>query len=114
MGHEIPAALGIRLHDGPGAEIFVVIGDGTFLMAPTELVTAVQEDLKLTVVVLDNGGYRSIDALPRARPASASATAFGAAPTAMPVAGRRLRRQRPRASAAVASRGRRPLAWRKR
>lgn len=63
MGHEIPAALGIRLHDGPGAEIFVVIGDGTFLMAPTELVTAAQEDLKLTVVVLDNGAYGSIDQL---------------------------------------------------
>jgi 3D-(3,5/4)-trihydroxycyclohexane-1,2-dione acylhydrolase (decyclizing) len=63
MGHEIPAALGIRLHDGPGAEIVVVIGDGTFLMAPTELVTAAQEDLKLTVVVLDNGAYGSIDQL---------------------------------------------------
>jgi 3D-(3,5/4)-trihydroxycyclohexane-1,2-dione acylhydrolase (decyclizing) len=63
MGHEIPAALGIRLHDGPGAEILAVIGDGTFLMAPTELVTAVQEDLKLTVVVLDNRAYGSIDQL---------------------------------------------------
>ena len=63
MGHEIPAALGIRLHDGPGAEIFVVIGDGTLLMAPTELVTAAQEGLKVTVVVLDNGAYGSIDQL---------------------------------------------------
>jgi 3D-(3,5/4)-trihydroxycyclohexane-1,2-dione acylhydrolase (decyclizing) len=67
MGHEIPAALGIRLHDGPGAEILVVIGDGTFLMAPTELVTAVQEGLKLTVVVLDNGAYGSIDQLALAK-----------------------------------------------
>ena len=40
-----------------------MIGDGTYLMAPTELVTAAQEELKLTVVVLDNGGYGSIDAL---------------------------------------------------
>jgi 3D-(3,5/4)-trihydroxycyclohexane-1,2-dione acylhydrolase (decyclizing) len=63
MGHEIPAALGIRLHDGPGAEVLVVIGDGTYLMAPTELVTAAQENLKLTVVVLDNGAYGSIDHL---------------------------------------------------
>jgi 3D-(3,5/4)-trihydroxycyclohexane-1,2-dione acylhydrolase (decyclizing) len=63
MGHEIPAALGIRLYDGPGAEILVVIGDGTYLMAPTELVTAAQEALKLTVVVLDNGAYGSIDQL---------------------------------------------------
>lgn len=63
MGHEIPAGLGIRLHDGPDAEVVVVIGDGTFLMAPGELVTAAQYGLKLTVVVLDNGGFGSIDQL---------------------------------------------------
>jgi 3D-(3,5/4)-trihydroxycyclohexane-1,2-dione acylhydrolase (decyclizing) len=63
MGHEIPAGLGIRLHEGAGPEVVVVIGDGTYLMSPTELVTAVQEDLKLTVVVLDNGGYQSINRL---------------------------------------------------
>jgi 3D-(3,5/4)-trihydroxycyclohexane-1,2-dione acylhydrolase (decyclizing) len=63
MGHEIPAGLGIRLHEGPDPEVFVVIGDGTYLMAPTELVTAAQHDLKLTVVVLDNGSYGSIDTL---------------------------------------------------
>jgi 3D-(3,5/4)-trihydroxycyclohexane-1,2-dione acylhydrolase (decyclizing) len=63
MGHEIPAGLGIRMHEGPRPEVFVVIGDGTYLMNPTELVTAVQEGLKLTVVVLDNGGYQSINRL---------------------------------------------------
>jgi 3D-(3,5/4)-trihydroxycyclohexane-1,2-dione acylhydrolase (decyclizing) len=63
MGHEIPAALGIRLAVGPDPEIFVLIGDGTYLMSPTELVTAVQERLKLTVIVLDNGGYQSINHL---------------------------------------------------
>jgi 3D-(3,5/4)-trihydroxycyclohexane-1,2-dione acylhydrolase (decyclizing) len=63
MGHEIPAGLGIRLHAGDGPEVIVVIGDGTYLMSPTELVTAVQEDLKLIVVVLDNGGYQSINRL---------------------------------------------------
>jgi 3D-(3,5/4)-trihydroxycyclohexane-1,2-dione acylhydrolase (decyclizing) len=60
MGHEIPAALGIRMHEGDAGEVIVVIGDGTYLMGPTELVTAVDERLKLTVVVLDNAGYRSI------------------------------------------------------
>jgi 3D-(3,5/4)-trihydroxycyclohexane-1,2-dione acylhydrolase (decyclizing) len=65
MGHEIPAGLGIRLREGDGAEVVVVIGDGTYLMSPTELVTAVDERLKLTVVVLDNGGYQSINALAR-------------------------------------------------
>lgn len=63
MGHEIPAGLGIRLRRPDCGEVVVVIGDGTYLMAPTELVTAIQEDLKLTVVVLDNGGYQSINAL---------------------------------------------------
>ncbi|MBS1887538.1 MAG: 3D-(3,5/4)-trihydroxycyclohexane-1,2-dione acylhydrolase (decyclizing) [Actinobacteria bacterium] len=63
MGHEIPAGLGIRLREGADGEVFVVIGDGTYLMQPTELATAVQEGLKLTVVVLDNGGYQSINAL---------------------------------------------------
>jgi 3D-(3,5/4)-trihydroxycyclohexane-1,2-dione acylhydrolase (decyclizing) len=63
MGHEIPAGLGIRMHEGDGAEVFVVIGDGTYLMAPTELVTSVQDGLKLTVLVLDNGGYQSISRL---------------------------------------------------
>jgi 3D-(3,5/4)-trihydroxycyclohexane-1,2-dione acylhydrolase (decyclizing) len=65
MGHEIPAGLGIRLREGAGSEVFVVIGDGTYLMSPTELVTAAQEGLKVTVVVLDNGGYQSISRLAR-------------------------------------------------
>jgi 3D-(3,5/4)-trihydroxycyclohexane-1,2-dione acylhydrolase (decyclizing) len=43
--------------------VIVVIGDGTYVMAPTELFTAVQERLRLTVVVLDNGGYQSISRL---------------------------------------------------
>lgn len=63
MGHEMPAGLGVRLHQGPDGEVLVVVGDGTFVMAPTELVTAAQEDLKITVVVLDNGGYQSINSL---------------------------------------------------
>ncbi|HEX7291508.1 MAG TPA: 3D-(3,5/4)-trihydroxycyclohexane-1,2-dione acylhydrolase (decyclizing) [Conexibacter sp.] len=65
MGHEIPAGLGIRMREGAAGEVFVVIGDGTYLMSPTELVTAVQEGLKLTVLVLDNGGYQSISRLAR-------------------------------------------------
>jgi 3D-(3,5/4)-trihydroxycyclohexane-1,2-dione acylhydrolase (decyclizing) len=67
MAHEIPAALGVRMHEGDGGEIFVLIGDGTYLMGASELVTAVQEQWKLTVVVLDNGAYSSIDALARGK-----------------------------------------------
>jgi 3D-(3,5/4)-trihydroxycyclohexane-1,2-dione acylhydrolase (decyclizing) len=65
MGHELPAGLGIRLAAPDAGEVFVVIGDGTYLMAPTELVTAVQEQLPVTVIVLVNGGYQSIHALQR-------------------------------------------------
>lgn len=65
MGHELPAGLGIRLHEGPDPEVFVVVGDGSLLMAPAELLTAVQADLKATVIVIDNVGYGSIDALAR-------------------------------------------------
>jgi 3D-(3,5/4)-trihydroxycyclohexane-1,2-dione acylhydrolase (decyclizing) len=63
MGHELPAGIGIRLAQPDAGEIVVVIGDGTFLMSPTELVTAVQERLKVTVLVLVNGGYQSIHSL---------------------------------------------------
>ena len=63
MGHELPAALGIRLHEGPAGEVVVIVGDGSVLMAPGELLTAVQYGLKVTVVVVDNAGYGSIDAL---------------------------------------------------
>jgi 3D-(3,5/4)-trihydroxycyclohexane-1,2-dione acylhydrolase (decyclizing) len=48
---------------GEQPEVFVVIGDGTYLMSPTELFTAAQERIKLTVLVLDNGGYQSISRL---------------------------------------------------
>lgn len=65
MGHEIPAALGIRMAEPDAGEVFAVVGDGTLLMAPTELVTAVQEGLDVTVVLLVNGGYQSIHGLQR-------------------------------------------------
>jgi 3D-(3,5/4)-trihydroxycyclohexane-1,2-dione acylhydrolase (decyclizing) len=67
MGHEIPAALGARMAKGDGGEVFVLIGDGTYLMGHTELVTAVQEGLKITVVLVDNHGFQSIHALQRGR-----------------------------------------------
>jgi len=51
------------MHEGLDPEIHVIIGDGSFLMAPAELATALQHDLKATIIVLDNGGYGSIDAL---------------------------------------------------
>ena len=66
MGYEIPAGLGVRLAQSSG-EVYVFIGDGTYLMNPTELVTALQENLKLTLVLADNRGYQCIRALQVAR-----------------------------------------------
>ncbi|TWG07902.1 3D-(3,5/4)-trihydroxycyclohexane-1,2-dione acylhydrolase (decyclizing) [Saccharopolyspora dendranthemae] len=62
MGYEIPAAIGARLAD-PSREVFALVGDGTYLMMPTELVTAVQEGIKINVVLVDNHGYASIGGL---------------------------------------------------
>jgi 3D-(3,5/4)-trihydroxycyclohexane-1,2-dione acylhydrolase (decyclizing) len=62
MGYEIPAALGVRMAQKKG-EVFVLIGDGTYLMQPTEIVTAVQENLKITVVLCENHGFQSIRGL---------------------------------------------------
>ena len=77
MGHEIPAGLGIRMAEPEGGEVVVVIGDGTYLMAPSELVTAVQERLRIIVVVLVNGGYRSIEGLQHSTLATRFGNAFG-------------------------------------
>jgi 3D-(3,5/4)-trihydroxycyclohexane-1,2-dione acylhydrolase (decyclizing) len=63
MGHELPAGIGIRLAEPDAGEVVVVIGDGTFLLSPTELVTAVQEGAKVTVIVFANDGYQSIHSL---------------------------------------------------
>jgi len=59
MGYELPASLGIRLAGATG-EVYAFIGDGTYLMNPSELATAVQEGLKVTVLVMDNHGYQVI------------------------------------------------------
>jgi 3D-(3,5/4)-trihydroxycyclohexane-1,2-dione acylhydrolase (decyclizing) len=63
MGHEIPAALGLRMHEGPAGEVVVIVGDGSVLMAPAELLTAIQFALKLTIVIIDNAAFGSIHAL---------------------------------------------------
>jgi 3D-(3,5/4)-trihydroxycyclohexane-1,2-dione acylhydrolase (decyclizing) len=78
MGGEIPAGLGVRMANPDAGEVYVVIGDGTYLMGGTgELVTARQEGLKLTVVVVENGGYQSIHGLQRARTGRSFGLEFG-------------------------------------
>jgi 3D-(3,5/4)-trihydroxycyclohexane-1,2-dione acylhydrolase (decyclizing) len=59
MGYEIPAGIGIKLAE-PEREVVVAIGDGTYLMLNSEIVTAVAEGIRMTVVVFDNHGYQCI------------------------------------------------------
>jgi 3D-(3,5/4)-trihydroxycyclohexane-1,2-dione acylhydrolase (decyclizing) len=62
MGYEIPAAIGVKMAD-PGREVYAWVGDGTYLMNPTEIVTAIQENIKINIIVVNNSGFGSIGAL---------------------------------------------------
>lgn len=62
MGYEIAGGMGARMAC-PDREVFVLVGDGSYLMLAQELVTAVQEGVKLIVVLVENHGYASIGAL---------------------------------------------------
>ncbi|MBM0235968.1 3D-(3,5/4)-trihydroxycyclohexane-1,2-dione acylhydrolase (decyclizing) [Micromonospora sp. ATA32] len=62
MGYEIPGGIGVRLAD-PARDVFIMVGDGSYLMMPTELVTAVQERVKVIVVLVQNHGFHSIGSL---------------------------------------------------
>jgi 3D-(3,5/4)-trihydroxycyclohexane-1,2-dione acylhydrolase (decyclizing) len=62
MGYEIAGGLGAKLAD-PEREVFVLVGDGSYLMMATEIVTAVAERIKLTIVLVDNHGFASIGSL---------------------------------------------------
>jgi len=77
MGYEIPAGLGVRMAQ-PSGEVVVYIGDGTYLMNPTELVTAMRENLKITVVISENHGYQVIRRLQMWRTGKSFGTEFRA------------------------------------
>jgi 3D-(3,5/4)-trihydroxycyclohexane-1,2-dione acylhydrolase (decyclizing) len=64
MGYEIPGGIGVKLA-APDRRVLVLVGDGSYLMLPGELVTAVAERIALTIVLVDNHGYASIGALSR-------------------------------------------------
>ncbi|MEW1611246.1 3D-(3,5/4)-trihydroxycyclohexane-1,2-dione acylhydrolase (decyclizing) [Streptomyces sp. NPDC088744] len=72
MGYEIPAAIGVLLATGAHGHpdrprpVWALVGDGTYLMNPTEIVTAVQENLPLKLLILQNHGYASIGGLSEA------------------------------------------------
>ena len=64
MGYEIAGGIGVKLA-APEREVYVLVGDGSYLMLPGELVTAIQERVKLIVVLVESHGYASIGALSR-------------------------------------------------
>ncbi len=64
MGYEIAGGLGVKMAE-PNREVYVMVGDGSYLMLANEIVTSIQEGMKLTIVLIDNRGYKSIGALSR-------------------------------------------------
>ena len=64
MGYEIAGGLGAKMA-APDRDVYVMVGDGSYLMMNSEIVTSIQENYKLIIVLLDNHGYKSIGALSR-------------------------------------------------
>jgi 3D-(3,5/4)-trihydroxycyclohexane-1,2-dione acylhydrolase (decyclizing) len=64
MGYEIAGGLGVKMAD-PEREVYVMVGDGSYLMMAQEIVTSLQEGYKLNIVLLDNHGFSSIGGLSR-------------------------------------------------
>jgi 3D-(3,5/4)-trihydroxycyclohexane-1,2-dione acylhydrolase (decyclizing) len=64
MGYEISGGLGVKMA-APDREVYVMVGDGSYLMMAQEIVTSLQENYKLNIVVVDNHGFSSIGGLSR-------------------------------------------------
>ena len=64
MGYEIAGGLGIKMAD-PEREVYVLVGDGSYLMLSNEIITSIQEGYKLIIVQMDNQGFKSIGSLSR-------------------------------------------------
>lgn len=62
MGYEIPGGLGAKMAD-PSREVYVVCGDASYLMLPSDLITTIQEGYKITMILINNEGYASIGGL---------------------------------------------------
>ncbi len=83
MGYEIAGGLGVR-RGAPDREVLVMVGDGSYLMLHTELVTAVSEGLKIVVVLVQNHGYASIGHLSETVGAQRFGTAYRMTDAAVP------------------------------
>jgi 3D-(3,5/4)-trihydroxycyclohexane-1,2-dione acylhydrolase (decyclizing) len=65
MGYEISGGMGVKMA-APDRDVYILVGDGSYLMMAQEIVTAAQEGYRLIIVVLDNHGFSSIGGLSRA------------------------------------------------
>ena len=83
MGYEIAGGLGVKMA-APDREVFVLLGDGSYLMMNSEIATSVLLDRKLVVVVLDNGGFGCIDRLQNACGGASFNNLFGTVRTGPP------------------------------
>ena len=75
MGYEIAGGLGVKMAD-PSRGVYVMVGDGSYLMMAQEIVTSIQEGYKLIIVLLDSSGYASIGGLSRSIGSGGFGTAF--------------------------------------
>ena len=75
MGYEIAGGLGIKMAD-PSRDVYVLVGDGSYLMLAQEIITSIQENYKLIIVLINNEGHSSIGGLSEATGAQGFATRF--------------------------------------
>jgi 3D-(3,5/4)-trihydroxycyclohexane-1,2-dione acylhydrolase (decyclizing) len=78
MGYEVAGGMGVKLA-APEREVFVMVGDGSWLMMSAEIATCVEQAIKLVVVLVDNRGFGSIGALSRSVGSEGYGTAYGVA-----------------------------------
>ncbi len=64
MGYEIAGGLGVKMAE-PEREVYIMVGDGSYMMMNGDITTSIQEGYKLTIILMDNEGFRSIGALSR-------------------------------------------------
>jgi 3D-(3,5/4)-trihydroxycyclohexane-1,2-dione acylhydrolase (decyclizing) len=69
MGYEIAGAMGVKMAE-PNSEVFVVIGDGSYLMLHTEILTSIMEKRKIIIVMFDSVGFNCIESLSKSQGAS--------------------------------------------
>jgi 3D-(3,5/4)-trihydroxycyclohexane-1,2-dione acylhydrolase (decyclizing) len=75
MGYEIAAGLGVKMA-APEREVYVLVGDGSYLMMAQEIATSIQEGVRLTILILDNHGFASIGGLSQSVGCSGFATEY--------------------------------------